>query len=401
MNGSIGWSRSRSTTNATVTTLAADSGKRRRQASGSVTAKEERDARAVAAGVDGLTTGAWLRPTAKLRVGSITKTFVATVVLQLVEERRLRLDAPVDTWLPGLLPDDGAITIRHLLQHTSGLTDYVETPGFTEGLLENPIYEPEELVALATDGPLEFPPGTDFAYSNTGYVVAGLLVEAVTGNSLGRELRNRIFGPLGLEHTSSPASGRKLGGYHARGYVPGDRASTPQVKPLDVTEIDPSWAWGAGTLVSDAADVSRFYRSLLSGRLLEPGLLEEMRTTVADPEGGGEYGLGIARVQTPCGAFWGHEGALPGYVTWALTTENAQRSVVLAVTMNPMPPVSRAPISKRCGSWLVARPVTRAQPSRSNRGGPQARSCSSAGGRHEATVREQPSPCRGRRRRRG
>jgi D-alanyl-D-alanine carboxypeptidase len=343
MNGSIGWSRSRSTTNATVTTLAADSGKRRRQASGSVTAKEGRDARAVAAGVDGLTTGARLRPTAKLRVGSITKTFVATVVLQLVEERRLRLDAPVDTWLPGLLPDGGAITIRHLLQHTSGLTHYVETPGFTEGLLENPIYEPEELVALATDGPLEFPPGTDFAYSNTGYVVAGLLVEAVTGNSLGRELRNRIFGPLGLEHTSSPASGRKLGGYHARGYVPGDRASTPQVKPLDVTEIDPSWAWGAGTLVSDAADVSRFYRSLLSGRLLELGLLEEMRTTVADPEGGGEYGLGIVRVQTPCGAFWGHEGALPGYVTWALTTENAQRSVVLAVTMNPMPPASRAP----------------------------------------------------------
>jgi D-alanyl-D-alanine carboxypeptidase len=100
---------------------------------------------------------------------------------------------------------------------------------------------------------------------------------------------------------------------------------------------------GAGALVSDAADESRFYRSLLSGRLLGPGLLEEMKTTVADPEGGGEYGLGIARVQTPCGAFWGHEGALPGYVTWALTTENAQRSVVLTVTMNPMPPASRAP----------------------------------------------------------
>ena len=113
--------------------------------------QEGRDARAVAAGVDDLTTGARLRPTAKLRVGSITKTFVATVVLQLVEERRLRLDAPVDTWLPGLLPDGGAITIRHLLQHTSGLADYVETPGFTEGLLENPIYEPEELVALGGD----------------------------------------------------------------------------------------------------------------------------------------------------------------------------------------------------------------------------------------------------------
>jgi D-alanyl-D-alanine carboxypeptidase len=305
--------------------------------------QQGREVRARAAGVDDLSTGARLRPAARLRVGSITKTFVATVVLQLVHEGRLRLDAPVDTWLPGLLPDGDTITVRHLLQHTSGLPDYVETPGFVAGLLENPVYQPEELVALATDRPLEFAPGTDFAYSNTGYIVAGLLVEAVTGNSLGRELHDRFFEPLGLEHTSFPVSTRKPGGYHARGYVPGDQAPTPQAEPLDVTEINPSWAWAAGALVSNAADVSRFYRSLLGGRLLDRRLLKEMKTTVPDPEGGGEYGLGIARVQAQCGAFWGHEGALPGYVTWALTTEDARRSGVLAVTMNPVPQAARAP----------------------------------------------------------
>jgi D-alanyl-D-alanine carboxypeptidase len=311
--------------------------------------QEGREARALAAGVDDLTTGASLRPAARLRVGSITKTFVATVVLQLVQEGRLRLDAPVRTWLPGLLPGGDTITVRHLLQHTSGLPDHLETPGFTEGLLENPVYEPEELVALATDRPLEFRPGTGFAYSSTGYVVAGLLVEAVTGHSLARELRDRVFGPLGLEHTSFPASKRRIGGYHARGYVPGEHAPTPQAAPLDVTDINPSWAWAAGGLVSNAADVSRFYRSLLGGRLLKPGLLREMKTTVPDPEGGGEYGLGIARVQTPCGVFWGHEGALAGYVTWALTTADAQRSAVLAVTMNPLPAASRRPYTEALG----------------------------------------------------
>jgi D-alanyl-D-alanine carboxypeptidase len=301
------------------------------------------EARSVAAGVDDLATGARLRPAARLRVGSVTKTLVATVVLQLVGEGRLRLDEPVETWLPGLLPDGDVITVRHLLQHRSGLADYVETPGFTERLLENPVYEPEELVALATARPLEFAPGTDFAYSNTGYVVAGLLVEAVTGNSLGQELRDRILVPLDLDHTSFPVSKRTFGGYHAHGYVPGGHAPSPQAEPLDVTGINPSWAWAAGALVSNAADVSRFYRSLLGGRLLEPGLLEEMKTTVPDPEGGGEYGLGIARMQTPCGGFWGHEGALPGYVTLALTSDDGQRSLVLAVTMNPVPAASRAP----------------------------------------------------------
>jgi D-alanyl-D-alanine carboxypeptidase len=324
--------------------------------------REGREARALAAGVDDLTTGARLRPAARLRVGSITKTFVATVVLQLVDEGRLRLDEPVATWLPGLLPHGGAITVRHLLQHTSGLPDYVGTPGFMEGLPENPVYRPEELVALVADRPLEFAPGTGFAYSNTGYVVAGLLVEAVTGNSLARELRTRILEPLDLEHTSFPAAERRLGGYHARGYVPGEHAPTPQAAPLDVTDINPSWAWAAGALVSNAADVSRFYRSLLGGRLLGPRLLEEMKTTVPDRETGDEYGLGIARMQTPCGVFWGHEGALAGYVTLTLTSDDARRSAVLAVTMNPLPAASNGPYLQAlelavCGPSGTTRPA--------------------------------------------
>ena len=156
----------------------------------------DRAARSFAAGVGDIATGAALRPAAQFRIGSITKTFVATVVLQLVGEGRLRLDEPVAQRLPGLLSNGHRITVRQLLNHTSGLPDYTEDPELFAGIVKNRVWAPRELVALAEKHPQLFAPGSAWKYSNTNYIVAGLLVEAVTGHSLARELERRIFSPL-------------------------------------------------------------------------------------------------------------------------------------------------------------------------------------------------------------
>jgi len=237
-------------------------------------------ARQYSAGVDNLTTGTELRPAARYRVGSITKTFVATAVLQLVGEGRLRLDDPVAQLLPHLLANGEQITVRQLLNHTSSLPDYTADPELFAGVAENRVWQPRELVALAERQPQLFTPGSVWGYSNTNYIVAGLLVEAVTGRPLARELDRRIFSPLRLDHTSFPATTSRLSGYHAHGYISTEFIPTADGQPLDVTGYNPSHAWAAGAIVSNAADVSTFYAALLGGRLLDRHLLREMQETV-------------------------------------------------------------------------------------------------------------------------
>ena len=303
--------------------------------------QDGRSARTFTAGVSDLTTGAPLLPGTRFRAGSTTKTFVATVVLQLVGEGRLALDDPVGRWLPGLVPDGDTITVRQLLNHTSGLYDHTADPAIAAGIVENRVFAPSELLAVTAAHPLSFAPGTGWQYSNSNYVVAGLLVEAVTGHSLGRELRRRIFEPLGLESTSFPVATGRMPGRHAHGYLSTDLVPPTDGKPLDVTGINPSWAWAAGALVTDARDLARFYRALQRGELLAPRLLAEMRTTVRTPDGSRvPYGLGLFRISTPCGTFWGHNGGMPGYHTEAFWSKDADRTVVLATTMGPAPPAA-------------------------------------------------------------
>jgi D-alanyl-D-alanine carboxypeptidase len=311
--------------------------------------QDRSETRLLAAGAADLATGAALRPHARFRVGSITKTFVATVVLQLVGEGRLSLDEPVGRRLPGLLANGDTITVRQLLNHTSGLFNYTADPTVLQGLVQNRVFTPRELVAIAETNPSTAAPGATWAYSNTNYVVAGLLVEAVTGHRLGQELRRRVFQPLGLRDTSFPVTSGKISGYHAHGYVPkelipagsGDTKfpSSPDGRLLDVTELNPSAAWAAGAIISNAPDLSRFYRALMTGRLLTPSMLREMKTTVpmdATNPSGGRYGLGIARVPGPCGVNWGHDGAWAGYQDVALWNERTDRTVVIAWTLfNP------------------------------------------------------------------
>lgn len=314
------------------------------------------------AGVADLATGAKLRSQARFRVGSITKTFVATVVLQLVGQGRLGLDERVARTLPGLLANGDTITVRQLLNHTSGLFDYTHDPPLLAGVVLNQIFTPAELVAIAEKHPSVFPPGTAWAYSNTDYIVAGLLVEAVTGNPLGQELQARIFGPLHLKNTSFPVTSAAIPGYHAHGYVPTNLVPTPDGRPYDVTGLNPSAAWAAGAIISNAADLSAFYRALMTGTLLTPQLLREMKTTVAqDPADPNyfRYGLGIERVQDPCGANWGHSGAIFGYQDIAYWNEQTGRTVVIASTMWPAPAAASAALSNLTDYALCGAPASK------------------------------------------
>jgi D-alanyl-D-alanine carboxypeptidase len=304
--------------------------------------------RVATAGVADLTTGSALRPQARFRVGSLTKTFVATVVLQLVGEGRLGLDDPVARRLPGLIALGNRITIRQLLNHTSGLFDYLADPTMPASIAQNSVFTPTELVAIAERHPSLFPPGTGWAYSNTNYIVAGLLIEAVTHHQLTQELQRHIFTPLHLIGTSFPVTTARIGGYHAHGYVPADLVPTPDGQPFDVTGLNPTAAWAAGAVISSATDLATFYRALMSGRLLGADLLRELKTTVtedpADPDHF-RYGLGVERVQDSCGVNWGHGGSIFGYQDAAYWNEQTDRTVVVASTMFPAPAAAEAALT--------------------------------------------------------
>jgi D-alanyl-D-alanine carboxypeptidase len=324
-------------------------------------------ARDYTAGVDDLTTGTALRPNAQFRVGSITKTFVATIILQLVGEGRLSLDEPVAQRLPRLLRNGAQITVRQLLNHTSGLPDYANDPELLAGIVQNRVWHPRELIAIAAKHPQLFPPGSAWSYSNTNYIVAGLLIEAVTGHPLARELDRRIFSPLHLNHTSFPVGNAPLTGYYVHGYLTTEVNPTPDGQPLDVTGYNPSHAWAAGAIVSTATDLSTFYQALMHARLISPALLAQMKKTVAedptDPNTIVRYGLGLERVKDTCGVNWGHGGAIFGYQDLAYWNANTGRTVVIASTMNPAPSAAESPLATAtglalCGNTITLRPTS-------------------------------------------
>jgi D-alanyl-D-alanine carboxypeptidase len=279
-----------------------------------------------------------MRATDRFRAGSITKTFVATVVLQLVAEGKLDLDDRVDRRLPGLLRDGGSITIRELLNHTSGLFDYVDDNAWAGQAVAQPDrrWSPRELVAFATAHALLFPPGTSWWYSNTNYVVLGLVVEAVTGSTLGDQLRRRIFEPLGLTATSFPTE-TTIEGAHAHGYVGSGTLSwlPPNVLIDATTLVSPTFAWAAGALLSNGDDVTRFYAALLGGRLVRTDLLAAMRS--ASPATRGtpwNYGLGLMQFQTTCGPAYGHLGDTPGYRTAVYAKADGRRVAAAMINID-------------------------------------------------------------------
>jgi D-alanyl-D-alanine carboxypeptidase len=279
-----------------------------------------------------------MRTIDRFRVASVTKTFVATVVLQLVAESKLGLDEPVDRLLPGLLPDGGSITIRELLNHTSGLFDYTDDMAWSGQVIAQPDrrWSPRELVAVAAGHALLFRPGTSWWYSNTNYVVLGLAVEAVTGSTLGDELRNRIFAPLGLAATSFPTD-TAIDGPHAHGYA--GSGTLPWLPPkilIDATTlVSPTSSWAAGALLSNADDVTRFYAALLGGRLVRPDLLAAMRSASLATSGTPwNYGLGLMQFDTACGRALGHLGDTVGYRTAVYARPDGRRVAVAMVNID-------------------------------------------------------------------
>ncbi|MEU0335219.1 serine hydrolase domain-containing protein [Streptomyces sp. NPDC006193] len=278
-------------------------------------------------GVADRATGRAISTADRFRVGSVTKTFSAVVLLQLADEKRLSLDAPVNRYLPGLLPDD-RITVRHLLGHRSGLYDYTNdmfassVSGFEA--VRNKVFTYRQLVALSLKKPRTNAPGAAYAYSNTNFVVAGLLIEKLTGHSVRTAYQNRIIAPLRLTDTFYVHPDTAIPGRYARGYLTPDAAGAPLV---DATAQTVSWAQSAGALISSARDLDVFYGALLSGKLLSPARLAEMERFVK-VNGTTAYGLGLRRRDLSCGvSVYGHTGAVQGYYTYAFATKDGGRSL--------------------------------------------------------------------------
>lgn len=287
----------------------------------------------VHAGVGNRATKVPADPKAKFRIGSNTKAFISTVLLQLEGEKRLSLDDTVAKWLPGAVAANGydgsRITIRQLLNHTSGLPDYlgslqINGPYF---LNTNPreVLPPQTLVnvALGMRAPTTTP-GEKFGYSNTNYVLAGMVIKAVTGSEPAAEVQRRIIEPLGLRDTSFPTADPALYGNYLHGYV------IRAILIDDGTVSNVQVTGSAGAMVSTMDDLAAFSRALLTGKLLAPAQMTELKTTVPVTADIG-YGLGIEHMKLSCGKWaWGHNGAVLGYFSEWLSSEDGTQQVMHA-----------------------------------------------------------------------
>jgi D-alanyl-D-alanine carboxypeptidase len=281
-------------------------------------------------------------PDARFRIGSVTKTFVATLALQL----GLPLDGTVSRWLPGLLPDGDGITVRDLLAHRSGLPDVADDPAVLDG--PRSTWSARRLIATVARQPRTARPGGAFHYSSTNYLVLGLIVERATRRSLSSRLAQRLFGPLGLTQTAYVPG--PLETPHVHGYsLPSHQGIVDtSAEPRDLEQRSARWAGASGDVVSSAGDLMQFFRALLQGHLLPRAQLREMETIH------GRYGLGLAVYPTPCGRAWGHTGNLNGMLTVAWNTHDARRQVVLVANEYPLSTAAdtalhRAAVAAFCG----------------------------------------------------
>ncbi|MEU7181956.1 serine hydrolase domain-containing protein [Streptomyces celluloflavus] len=287
------------------------------------------------AGVADRASGRPVRASDTFRIGSITKVFVATVVLQLVAEGRLALDATIQGLLPGLLPAEfPAITVTQLLNHTSGLPD--EQGGLDLSTPEaiarhrHDRWTPHQIVAMLPPGPMKFAPGTGQEYRGINYVLLALLVERLTGRRYAEAIGSRILRPLDLRHTSLPGVDPRIHGPHVHGYMRMTDGSL-----LDITEYDQTLAWGEGEMISTTGDLDRFVTALFSGDLVPPRVLENMFTLPPDSvrmlDGSpARYGAGLQTVTLNGITLWGKTGERYGYASAMFATRDQQRRAAFA-----------------------------------------------------------------------
>jgi D-alanyl-D-alanine carboxypeptidase len=285
-----------------------------------------RGAWTMAAGVSDVETGDPMSLDDHVRIASITKTFVATIVLQLVEEELLSLDDHLADYITGI-PNGEEITLRQLLNMTAGIFDYTAAPPVANGYAINPLlpFTPEQAVdAIRKHDRPDFAPGTDVRYSNSNYILLGMIIEEVTGNRLPDEISQRIITPLGLSHTSFPTT-PDLPEPFAHGY----QASMLGGPLRDVTRSNPSVPWAAGAMISTLADLKIWAEALATGALLTPKMQAERLAFQRPPSGPQDfgYGLGIFEVD----GFIGHNGGIPGYNSWLLQ-ERETGSIIIVVT---------------------------------------------------------------------
>ncbi|MFF9329625.1 serine hydrolase domain-containing protein [Streptomyces sp. NPDC014776] len=301
-------------------------------------------------GVGDLETGEGVPLDGYLRIGSISKIFTATIVLQLAAEHRIDLDQPVQRYLPGVLPAGlPAVTVGQLLNHTSGLPRGGATAEFGDGSPEwfaaNRLksFTPQQVIDTMAGRPMEFAPGTAQQYSGMNYFVAGLLIEKITGHSYAHEVRTRLTRPLGLHHTYAPdADDARLPGPHAHGYL---TVTSPDgtTHPVDVTEQSP-WPGAEGGMISTAADLDRFVTALFRGRLLPPAQQAKLFEVPDVPSfhssqcrtetdhGRACMTMGMMRVEASNGVVvWGKTGSRPGWTSGVFATKDLSRKVVYSV----------------------------------------------------------------------
>ncbi|MFF4879404.1 serine hydrolase domain-containing protein [Micromonospora sp. NPDC000668] len=292
-------------------------------------------------GVADLDTGTPMPVNGYFRIGSTTKTFVSVVLLQLVGEDRIGLDDPIERWLPGVVNGNGndgrQVTVRQVLQQTSGLYDPAaglaalqSADEFLAHRFDH--YTESQLVADAMRHPPLFPAGTHWSYSNTNYLLAGMLIKRVSGHLWYTEVRSRILMPLHLTHTFYPGDRPTLPQPHAEGY----RQFAPGGPLVDTTVFNPTVTASAGGLVSTTTDLARFWQAMARGQLLRPRQMAELHQTVLADEfrvirPGIRYGLGIMWIPNRCGGSWAHVGSMPGMSTLAAVAPDGHRSTVVYV----------------------------------------------------------------------
>jgi D-alanyl-D-alanine carboxypeptidase len=276
-----------------------------------------------------------MTPDVHHRIGSVTKTFTISVLLQATAEGLLSLDDTIDQYYEGV-PNGDEITLRQMANMTSGIANYTDNEQFEEDLVSDPqrIWRPEELIQIGIEDSPEFDPGTDFEYSNTNTVLLGIVLEQVTGEPIGDLYRERIYEPLGLQETSFPdAADSSLPEPHARGYsllawLPADPG-----EPVDVTDWNPSWGWTAGAMISTVEDLLVYGRAMGTGEGLLPSeqQAERLNSFVTDlPPNNADtaYGLGLIKDH----GWIVHGGDIPGYHT--VLTYHPELDATIVVEVN-------------------------------------------------------------------
>ncbi|MER6314940.1 serine hydrolase domain-containing protein [Streptomyces sp. NPDC001581] len=272
-------------------------------------------------GVADKATGAPMRTDFNTRIGSLTKTFTVTAVLQLVDQGKLGLDDPIGDYIAGV-PNGDRITLRELAGMRSGLFNYSEDPDFDKAFTTDPDrpFTPQELLDYSFRHPVQFEPNAKFEYSNTNLILLGLLVEKVTGRPLKDVIDRDVVEPAGLGRTLFP-TGAEFPAPHAQGYT--DQTASGKIE--DATGWDPSWAWAAGAMISDLQNLRSWARTLATGTLLTPGTqAQRLKTTSVGFPGAG-YGLGLFNVQ----GWIGHNGSLPGYESLGIFLPQQQATLVV------------------------------------------------------------------------